>query len=278
MRNWLENKYVILTGASSGIGRELCKILIEKYYAKVIGVGRREEKMLSLSQELGDMAECFSYRLFDVSQKTAWEDFGKWLKQQKIEPILLINNAGVFPTFKKVLHTPQETYEWIMQTNFYSVLYGVETCATLLKGHGKNLPAIVNVSSSASLCTVAGTSGYSASKAALRSYTEALQMEEKGNLYVGLICPGTTATELFDKDENTKDSALHLIAMPAKKMAKKIARKIIQKRKRAVLGWDAKLMNWTAKLAPIKGLALISWVMKISKSKVFSEVYTYKKK
>ena len=278
MKNWLQDKYVILTGASSGIGRELCKILIEKYHAKVIGVGRREEKMLSLLRELGDKAEYFSYRLFDVSQKTAWEEFGKWLQEQKIQPIMLINNAGVFPTFKKVLNTDMETYAWIMQTNFYSILYGVETCTPLLQGDGKYLPAIVNVSSSASLCTVAGTSGYSASKAAIRSYTEALQMEEKGNLYVSLICPGTTATELFDKDENTKDSALHLIAMPAKKMANKIARKIIRRRKRAVLGWDAKLMNLTAKLAPTKGLALISWVMKISKSKVFSEVYTYKKK
>jgi NAD(P)-dependent dehydrogenase (short-subunit alcohol dehydrogenase family) len=57
MKNWLQDKYVILTGASSGIGRELCKILIEKYHAKVSGVGRREEKMLSLLRELGDKAE-----------------------------------------------------------------------------------------------------------------------------------------------------------------------------------------------------------------------------
>ncbi len=278
MKNWLQDKYVILTGASSGIGRSLCKILIEKYHANVIGVGRREEKMLSLSQELGEKAIKFSYLLFDVSEKTAWEDFGKWLGEKGIKPILLINNAGVFPSFKKALQTPFSTYEWIMKTNFYSVLYGVETCVPLLQGEGKCLPAIVNVSSSASLCTVAGTSGYSASKAALRSYTEALQMEEKGKMYVGLICPGTTATELFDRDENTKNSALDIIAMPAEKMAKKIARKIVKRKKRAVLGWDAKLMNWTAKLAPNKGLALISWVMKTSKSKVFKEVYTYEKK
>ena len=137
------------------------------------------------------------------------------------------------------------------------------------------MPAIVNVSSSASLCTIAGTSAYSATKAALRAYTESLAMEEKGKKYVALICPGTTATELFRKDANSQNSALDIIAMPAEKMAKKIARKIIKKRRRAVLGWDAKLMNWTAKLAPVKGLFLISSVMKASKSKLFASVYGY---
>lgn len=275
MRNWIKDKYVILTGASSGIGRALCKILIQKYGAYVIGVGRKEEKMLSLQQELGDNADKFSYRLFDVSDRNAWQELAVDLSDKAINPILLINNAGAFPTFKKALDTDMETYEWIMKTNFFSVLYGVEAISPILQGDGKNLPAIVNVSSSASLCTIAGTSGYSSTKAALRAYTESLAMEEKGKKYVSLICPGTTATELFRKDKNSQNSALDLIAMPAEKMAKKIARKIIKKRRRAVLGWDAKLMNWTAKIAPVKGLFLISSVMKMSKSKLFASVYGY---
>ena len=278
MRNWLKDKCVILTGASSGIGRELCKILIEKYGAYVIGIGRKEEKMLSLIKELGANAEKFRYRLFDVSDKEAWINFATEIKEQGEEPILLINNAGAFPTFKKALDTDTETYDWLMKTNFYSVLYAVETMSPILQGEGKDLPGIVNISSSASLCTIAGTSGYSATKAALRAYTEALSMEEKGKKYVGLICPGTTATDLFSKDKNSQNSALDLIAMPAKKMAKKIARKILKKKRRAVLGWDAKLMNWTAKIAPVKGLFLISSVMKMSKSKLFASVYGYETK
>ena len=101
-------------------------------------------------------------------------------------------------------------------------------------------------------------------------------MEEKGKTYIGLIYPGTVATELFDKDENTKNSALDKVAMPAEKMAKKIAKSIVKRRKRAVVGWDAKLMCLTAKVAPVRGLALIRWVMKASKSKVFTNVFDYK--
>lgn len=278
MRNWLKDKYILLSGASSGIGRELCKIFIERYNAKVIGIGRNEEKMLSLKSELGENANRFDYALFDVSKREEWEQFKKRLILQNVQPCLLINNAGVFPTFKTVLGTSPETFERIMHTNYFSIVYAVDALSPLLVGSEKDKPAIVNIASSASLCTVAGTAAYSASKAAVKSYTEALAIEEKGKKYVGLVCPGTTATDLFNGDAHTKDSALHLIAMPARKMAKKIAKKILKKKPRAVLGWDAKLMNFTTKIMPVKGLFLIRGVMKASKSKVFTEVFDYNPK
>ncbi len=281
MRNWLENEYVILTGASGGIGREICKLLVVKYKARVIGIGRREEKMQTLVEELGEDAERFSYKLFDVSERTAWQNFADELREKEIRPRLLINNAGAFPTFNRVLNTPTETIETIMKINYFSVVYAVAAISPLLspsiqcKRNGKpvHLPAIVNIASSAALCSVVGTAAYSASKSAIKGYTESLQLEEKGKKYVGIIYPGTTATELFRNDENTKDSALDKIAMPSSKMAKKIVGKILRKRKRAVVGWDAKLMNWTAKLFPVLGLSVIAGVMKISKSKVFTEVF-----
>lgn len=278
MLNWLRGKYVVLTGASGGIGRQLCKILIVKYGANVIGIGRSEEKMRSLKEELAQNGDKFSYDLFDMSERDNWQSFALKLKNENVTPILLINNAGAFPTFNKTLNTPVETMERIIKINYLSAVYAIDTLKDIVKGEGKNKPAIVNIASSAALCTVAGTAAYSASKGALKGYTEALQMEEKGKKYVGIIYPGTTATELFRADENTKNSALDLIAMPAEKMAKKIARKIYKKRKRAVVGWDAKLMNFTAKLMPVKGLSLICGVMKASKSKVFTNVFDYEKK
>ena len=273
MRNWLKDKTVIVSGASGGIGKELCRLLLAKYAARVIGIGRSEEKMLALQTELGEYARNFEYRLFDVSKRENWQAFATELQQNGVVPTLLVNNAGVFPTFQKTLNTPVETAERVLQTNFLSVVYAVDAIAPILAGTNKDKPAIVNVSSSAALCSVVGTSAYSASKAALKGYTEALQMEEKGKKYIGIIYPGTTATELFRNDEHTKNSALDSIAMPAEKMAKKIAGVILKKKKRAVLGWDAKAMNFTAKLMPVKGLFLIRGVMKASKSKVFTEVF-----
>lgn len=273
MRNWLKDKTVVLSGASGGIGKELCRLLVEKYQANVIGIGRSEEKMLALQKELKDNAYRFEFRLFDVSHRDNWQSFASELKQKGIFPTLLINNAGVFPTFQKATCVSSETVETVLKTNYLSAVYAIEALSTVLQGDKKDKPAIVNVASSAALCTVVGTAAYSASKAALKSYTEALQMEEKGKKYVGIVYPGTTATDLFRNDKNTKNSALDIIAMPARTMAKKIVKKILRKKKRAVLGWDAKFMNVTAKCMPVKGLFLIRGVMKASKSKVFTEVF-----
>ena len=273
MKNWLKDQYVVLSGASSGIGKELTKILMGKYGANVIGIGRSEQKMLALQTELGEQSSRFSYYLFDVGKRDGWQALRDNLLKQQIKPVLLINNAGVFPPFQKLTDMQPAQVEAVLQTNFYASVYSVEQLKDTLIPSGKKLPAIVNVSSSSALCTVVGAGAYSASKAALKAYTEALAMEEKGKLHVGIIYPGTTATELFSSDENTKNSALDIVAMPARKMAKKIARKIYRRKRRAVLGWDAKLMNLTAKCMPVSGLFLIRGVMELSHSKVFKNVF-----
>jgi len=274
MKNWLHNQTIILSGASGGIGKELAKLLVRKYNASVIGLARSEDKLRALQQELG---EAFSYRVMDVSLQENWQRLQADLQEKNIRPILLINNAGVFPPLQKGLLTPSNIVERTLQTNFLSAVYGAEALSPLLVGEGKYKPAIVNVSSSAALCAVVGSAAYSASKAALKNYTEALQLEEKKNKYIGIVYPGTTSTELFRDDDNVKNSAMEKIAMPAPKMAKKILRRILKRKKRSVLGIDAKLMYVLARIMPVKGPALICGVMRISKSKAFTNVFDYKK-
>ncbi len=273
MRNWLRGKYVVLSGASGGIGKALAKLLITRYGASVIGIGRNEDKMHALCQELGADSAFFSYELFDVSDKNEWTAFAARLQAREISPALLINNAGVFPPLQPALATSTQRVENTLQTNFLSCVYAVNALSPLLKGEGRDKPAIVNVSSSAALCPVVGSAAYSASKSALKGYTEALQLEERGKKYVGIVYPGTTATDLFREDENVQNSAMQKIALSPVKMAKRIAKRILRKKKRSVLGVDAKLMNFLAKIAPVQGPALICRIMKLSKSKAFDNVF-----
>ena len=233
--------------------------------------------MRSLQAELGERVANFSYRLFDVSSKESWQAFRQELEAQNEKPILLINNAGVFPALQTASSAPSQITETVLQTNFLSAVYATEAISPLLTNNGKYKPSIVNVSSSAALCSVVGASSYTASKAALKGYTEVLQLEEKGKKYVGVVYPGTTATDLFRDDKNVQNSAMGIIAMPAHKMASKIAKRILKRKKRSVLGLDAKLMSLTAKIMPVKGPALICWVMKMSKSKAFTNVFVDKK-
>lgn len=277
MKNWLGGQTVILSGASGGIGRELVKLLVLKYNATVIGIGRNEEKMLALKAELGESASAFSYRLFDVSLKESWQNLRAELESSGVQPMLLINNAGTFPALQTALSSPSEITEKIIKTNFLSAVYATEALSPILIRNGKYKPSIVNVSSSAALCPIVGAASYAASKAALKNYTEALQLEEKGKKYIGAIYPGTTATDLFRDDENVQNSAMSMIAMPAEKMARKIAKRILKRKKRSVLGLDAKFMSFSARFMPVKGPAFIRWIMKISKSKAFTNVFENKK-
>ena len=270
MKTWLYENYVVITGASGGIGRQLCKIFVQKYKAKVVGVARNEEKLRSLQEELG---ESFSYCVFDVSVRENWNILKTYLVGNNVSPVLFVNNAGEIPPFCYALDLPVETYERVMQTNYFSCVYGVETIAPLMKKAGKKLPFIANVSSSAGLCPVVGTTAYSASKFAVRGYTEALGLDLKGKIKVGVICPGTTATDLFKKDEQTEGSALYIIAMSTEKMSKKIARRLRFRKRRSAVGWDSKIMGFLARLMPVKGPFAVRKVMKISKSKVFKNVF-----
>ena len=273
MRNWLKDKWIIISGASSGIGRELAKHFIVHYGAFVYGIGRAEEKMLSLKAELGEYADRFSYALFDVGDKAGWQVFVETLRAQDIVPVLTINNAGVFPTFGLLEDLGSGVVEKTLQTNFMSAVYSAETMLPYMQGGG-----MVNVCSSSALCPVVGTAAYSASKSALKGFTEALALEYRGRAYIGIFYPGTTNTELFRDDEQTKDSILQKVAMSPQKMAKKIARRIYKKRKRSVVGFDAHGMNFAAKLMPVKGPEFISWIMKKSGSKVFKNVFPKKEK
>ena len=269
MKNWLKDKWIVISGASSGIGRELTKILIERYGAQVYGIGRREEKMLSLKEELGNLSCRFSYALFDVADKDAWRGFASLLSGQNICPVLTVNNAGQFPEFGRLESLGSETVERILRVNFLSAVYSAEVLLPYMQGGG-----MLNICSSSALCPVVGTAAYSASKSALKGFTEALALEYRGRAYVGIFFPGATNTDLFMNDQQTKDSVLQKFATSPQKMAKKVAKKLYRKRRRAVIGADAKGMAFLTWLMPVKGPALISFVMKKSGSKVFKNVFS----
>ncbi|MGN1123663.1 MAG: SDR family NAD(P)-dependent oxidoreductase, partial [Eubacterium sp.] len=199
--DWLSGKTVIVTGASGGMGAGIAATLIKKHGCRVVGVARSEPKMLKFIEELGPTyAEQFSYKLFDVSVKENWENFAKELEEEGIRPSVVINNAGILPKFKRFDRYSYEEIERAMNINFYSCVYSVKTLLPVIMREED--PGIINIDSSAALMTLAGTSMYSASKAALKGFTEALRVEFKGKCYVGLVCPGFTKTDIFRDQQN----------------------------------------------------------------------------
>lgn len=270
-KSWLYGKTVILTGVSSGMGRALCLALAQKHACRVIGVARNEEKCKKLKELLG---ESFSYELFDVGDKEAWHAFAERLKKTDTMPDILINNAGMLPPFKRFEDLTEELCERVMNTNFLSVVYGCNAMLPLLKN--SSTPAIFNVSSSSALCALPGVTLYAASKAAVKNFTESLASEyEKKKFYIGLVMPGFTLTDIF-REQNTageKDKLISAVAMPCKKMAKKIERALVKRKRRKIFGFDAKGMNLLYKLFPSHAANVCGSVLKLFKVTMFEEVF-----
>lgn len=273
--DWLKGKTVVVTGASGGMGAGIAATLIKKHGCRVVGVARSESKMLKFIEELGPAyAQQFSYKLFDVSSRENWENFAQELLDDGIRPSVLINNAGILPKFKRFDRYSYDEIERAMNINFNSCVYGVKTFLPILLEEKD--PAIINVDSSAALMTLAGTSMYSASKAALKGFTEALRVEFKGKMYVGLVCPGFTKTDIFRDQKNDGGKGqkiMDMISTDCDLMVKMIMFGIEHKRPMMVHGLDAHAMSAFNRLLPVKGSELFSLVMKLADIDLFSEVF-----
>ena len=129
----------VVTGASSGIGRAVAEKLIARYGCTVVGVGRDENKFRDFSEKLGENVSRFSYRLFDVGNREEWKEFCTFLTKSGIRPDLLVNCAGILPSFS--FYGENSDAELAVKTNFLSVVYSFETLGPLLKRRSNALPS-----------------------------------------------------------------------------------------------------------------------------------------
>jgi len=277
-KNWINNKTVVITGASGGMGKGIAMKLINEHNCTVIGIARSEEKMKKVVEELGDNASRFSYKLFDVSLEENWTDFAEELKQNGTKIDVLINNAGILPKFDRFQNYTVEEIKKAMDINFYSAVYSMHALLPMLLE--SDSPAIINVDSSAALMSLAGTSVYSASKSALKAMTESIREELRGKCYVGIICPGFTKTDIFRNQSESDDKAqkaLNMVSTSCERMVKMIMGDIKSKRPLGVHGFDAAFMNYFGRITPVQGGRLFSTVMKMSKLPLFDPVFKDKK-
>lgn len=263
-----EHTTIILTGASSGIGKCLAEILTANYNAKVIGIGRNEEKLSSVKTMLGNN---FTPYKMDVSIKAEWERLSSFLQSEKITPNALINCAGVLPKFSKFNKGVSTDAKAVMDTNFFSIVYSSEIFIPLLK-KAKN-PIIINVLSSSALCPFAGVSLYSSSKSAGVRFSECLGFENK-DILVSTVMPGFTKTDVM-RNQNATDKergVIDKISAPADRVAKKIIKRASKGKKRIIIGFDAHLMNLLYKFFPRTAPRLIGWFLRKTKMKLFEEI------
>ena len=183
----ISNSTILITGGSSGIGKETAKQFVQKG-ATVLITGRNEVKLNTVANEIGAIPLIFDISKLDAISSMAEKAIA--LLGGRID--VLVNNAGI-GLFPKLGEIHKEDLQSVYSTNVFGVaLLTQEVVKTFKK---QNYGNIINIGSSASLRGFIGGSIYAASKFALRGMTQSWQAElRKFNIRVSLVNPSEVAT------------------------------------------------------------------------------------
>jgi short-subunit dehydrogenase len=194
----LSHQNALITGASSGIGKQFAYALAERG-SNLILVARRTDHLIRIKEELLVKYPKLKiiYISADLSKPTSAKYIVDLLEQQKIPISILINNAGI-GYHGMFADEPTENALALLQIN----------CATVTELASYYLPAmlkkneglLINVASTAAFQPIATMAVYGATKAYVLSFTEALWAENKqSGVRIFALCPGATQTEFYDR-------------------------------------------------------------------------------
>lgn len=250
-RRSLADKRVLITGASSGIGRELT-LAFSRRGARVLLAARRASELNVVADQCrrqsagvdaivlpGDLTDPAYRRALVQAATEHWQGLD-----------VLVNNAGV-SAHGPFAGSDESTLRQVMELNFFAAAELTRLALPLLQ-RGER-PAIVNVGSIIGHRGLPLNSEYAASKFALRGWTESLRAELAADgVDVLLVSPGTTETEFFD----------HLIAkradlpwgestaIPAAAVAEQTVRALERGRHEIFPNWRGRALVYANRLAP----------------------------
>lgn len=255
----VKGKKVILTGAGSGIGRDLTIHLLSKG-AFVCALDINEQGLNKLKEEVQNN-NLTTYKI-DVSNNDELIKFKtEYIKEHNTVDIL-INNAGIIQPFINIDKIDDSIINKVMKVNFFAPVKLTQLFLPYLKDRGES--NITNVSSMGGFFPFPGQSIYGASKAALKLFTEGLYAElADTNVNVMVVFPGAIATNIMEnsnvKHETSKNNYKMLSSSEA---AINIIDGIEKNKFQLFVGNDSKFMNLLSKLNLKKAIKIINKKMK----------------
>lgn len=251
-------EYTIITGASSGIGYEIAKILASKNHNLIL-VARRQDKLKQLQKELESQFDIdVQYFLYDLSEPNSAKDLYNEVKERSLLVTGLINNAG-FGDYGNFVEMPLEKDEEMITLNITTLvgltkLFGADMVKV---GKGR----IMNVASLLSFLPFPYYSIYSATKTFVLAFTETVSAELQGTgVTVTALCPGTVETS-FHTEAMRKTNAMSANKpMPTNIIAKAGVKLFLNGKNKKIVGF----MNWF--LSNLPRVTPDSIMMKIKKN------------
>jgi hypothetical protein len=214
-----KNKVVLITGASSGIGKQTA-IEFAKLGSNIILVARRKNKLEQVENELKKFNVNTLVCTCDVSKKDQVEKMSKIVLEKFNSIDILVNNAG-FAIYGSVYDLSINDIESQMETNYFGMIYCTKNFLPLMlekkSGH------IVNVASVAASFGLPGIASYCASKFAMLGFSEGLKHELSGTgVGITVVSPIMVKTDFFDHPSFEKMPKYSPTSLNSKTVAKAI--------------------------------------------------------
>lgn len=258
-----ENKTAVITGAGSGLGRALA-LGLNRFGAHVALCDLNTEGLEETRSLLVNPSLKTSLHHVDVSSRESMRAFAEEALAAHGQVDILINNAGISLMPKFFDEVTEEQFEKVININMWGVYHGVRAFLPSLRARPE--AAIVNMCSLAGLVGLPTYIPYVMSKFAVRGLSESLQSElSKTNISVLAVFPGGVKTNIIknapdlqpEKKEAAHNNFTKTATLTADDAAHRILQAVQRRKKRLILGADAKFVLAICRLFPNKAPAIL---------------------
>jgi NAD(P)-dependent dehydrogenase (short-subunit alcohol dehydrogenase family) len=255
----LKDRVAVITGAGSGIGQAVALSLARRGCHLALADINEAGLARTLARTTALGVRTSGHRL-DVASRGAVAVLPTEVMQAHDRVDLLVNNAGVAlaGSFDEV---SEADFDWLFEINFHGVVRMTRAFLPLLRASDD--ARIVNLSSVFGLISPPGQCAYSASKFAVRGFSNSLRLELAGTrVGVSVVHPGGVATAIARSARIPRDApademrrrlalAEKMLRMPPEKAGEIIVRGVEKRRARILIGWDAVIVSLLERLVPV---------------------------
>ena len=265
----LRNRTAVVTGAASGIGRGIA-IALSRRGCHLALADINDAELARTAELAATQGLRITQHHLDVADRTAVAAFPTLVLAQHPGVDVLVNNAGVAlgGHFEQV---SEEDFAWLFEINFWGVVRMTRAFLPHLKA--SNDARLVNLSSVYGIISPPGQTAYSASKFAVRGFSNALRNELAGSrIGITVVHPGGVATAIArnaripqgasaEEIANRRKAAEKFLRMPPEAAGEIIVQGIERRKARVLVGSDAKFIALLERLAPVSYMELIARLM-----------------